>query len=163
MRQRSSAAVAPPRTASPACPAAATSQSSKAAAVPSPRSRSPSPPGLATTQPRRVGRAPAVTSIPVAEWVSIRQPLSAGVACTPVTRTAGEEVSPPSTTRSRTVAAAVTVIATPDGGSIRTVPGPWAATIVTGLSSSRFSRKVPGRTVTVSPGSAAARASASVS
>ncbi len=95
---------------------------------------------MSTTQPLSAGRAPSVISTPAAESVSTRQPISTGVASGPVISTAGAELSFPSITSPRTVAPAVTVSATPFGGSIRTLPVPSAGTRVTGLSTSRFSR-----------------------
>lgn len=113
-------------------------------------------------QPVSSTSAWSVTSMPTAACPSTRQPTRLAVAFGPAISTAGAELSQPSITRSRTVAPAVTVSAVPDGGSIRTVPGPSAVTTCTGLSSTTFSRNTPRRTVTVSPGSATASASVSV-
>ena len=63
---------APPRTATPAWPAATTSHSSNTPPPPS-STAMPTPAGLSTVQRRTVGRAPPRTSMPAAERVTIRR------------------------------------------------------------------------------------------
>ncbi len=100
----------------------------------------PTPPGLSTEQCRTVGRAAAPrTSMPAAERVTTRSPASSGAP--PSTSSAGADASWPSIHRSRSVAEARTVTATPSVGAIRTDPGPPSPpSRVTARATTRFSR-----------------------
>ena len=100
----------------------------------------PMPAGLSTVHCRTVGRAPARTSTPVADRVTIRTFRSSAAPSS--TSSAGEVASCPSTCRSCRTAEARTVSGTPSAGAMRTEPGeePSGPRRVTARSTTRFSR-----------------------
>lgn len=99
----------------------------------------PTPPALSTVQRRTVGRAPPRTSIPDADRVTTRSPISSGAPSS--TSSAGAAESVASRCRSWTVAEARMVSATPSAGAIRTEPrAPSGPRRVTARTSTRFSR-----------------------